>query len=109
MSFDENLNIFSIGLQKESIIVSHKYKALTVKIERFSKLVYIALAKVTVLAKAIPPFLISMIKYFIYDMNDESFQDLFLMYVIQRYSREDFECILLYFQDAIRLENANWI
>lgn len=77
-----NWNNLKIGLQNESSTASDMYNELNAKIERFSKLFYFAMARFTLIIATVPPFLSSMFNFFVRDMADDAFQDLYLMYVV---------------------------
>lgn len=50
-----------------------KYIELNEKIERMSKIVHFFIVKVVYVQSFLPPILITMINYFIYDLKDDSF------------------------------------
>lgn len=49
------------------------YMELTEKIERMSKLVYTIFVEASLAGLITPPMLITLVNYFIYDLNDESY------------------------------------
>lgn len=65
------------------------YRKLNEKIEMMTKSIHFAMLKLTLTAGTIPPLLISMINYFIYDLNDEAFLNISLTYA---------QNIVLYFE-----------
>lgn len=58
-----------------------KYMDLSEKIERSSKSVHFAMVKLTLTVFKVPEFLTVLINYFIYDLGDESYENIFIMYV----------------------------
>ena len=56
------------------------YTELNGKIEKISKLIYFATAQVSFVAAALPPLIISLTNYFVYDLQDDSFQEIQMMY-----------------------------
>lgn len=58
---------FSIGLDRTL------YAALNERIERISKLVYFCLTYLSAPGALLPPFALSVVNYFVYDLGDESF------------------------------------
>lgn len=52
------------------------YDELNAKIERLCKWLYIALVRVALAGTMLPPLLITLVNYYIYDLGDESIQDI---------------------------------
>lgn len=49
------------------------YMELTEKIERMSKLVYSIFVEASLVGLVIPPLLITLVNYFVYDLSEESY------------------------------------
>lgn len=57
------------------------YTKLIAKIEQISKLIYFVTVQLSYVGGVLPPLLLTLINYFIYDLHDESFQEIQMMYV----------------------------
>lgn len=61
------------------------YTELNEKIEQITKWIYIGI-QVSIVSTVLPPLLQSLTNYFIYDLHDESFQEIQMMYVFEKNS-----------------------
>lgn len=73
--------IISIGIEQDDGLQT-LYNGLNGKIERMCKWLYIAMIKVSIAGTMLPPLLITLVNYYIYDLGDESIQDIQMMYVV---------------------------
>lgn len=54
------------------------YTEMNNKIERFSKLVYFLMAKLTMIAAIVPPAIKTYVNYYVNNLGDESFENIFI-------------------------------
>lgn len=61
-------SLFILGIHSQII-----YNEMNEKIERISKLVYTIFVEASIVGLVLPPLLITLVNYFIYDLKDESY------------------------------------
>lgn len=64
--------IFNLGMD-ENVILKTMYRRLTEKIERMSIILHFGLVNLSFGVVIIPPLLITLANYFLYNLNDDSF------------------------------------
>lgn len=75
-NWKEYLNSYT-GLRSDQFATM--YKQLSEKIERTSKLVHFAMAKLTMVAATLPPTIKTYVNYYVKNLGDESFENIFIV------------------------------